>query len=52
MQSFYSSAQADNSRWPWIDNHMIFNVLGGNNGYEVYSMKIIFVTHTCPEFHV
>ena len=35
VQSFYGSAQADNSRWPWLDNHMIFNVLGGNNGYEV-----------------
>jgi hypothetical protein len=35
VQSFYGSAHADNSRWPWLDNHMIFNVLGGNNGYEV-----------------
>ena len=34
LRSFYGSAKADNSRWPWLDNHMIFNELGGNNGYE------------------
>ena len=34
LKSFYRSASADRSRWPWLDNHMLFNVLGGNNGYD------------------
>jgi hypothetical protein len=34
LKSFYRSASADRSRWPWLDNHMIYNVLGGSNGFE------------------
>jgi hypothetical protein len=35
LKSYYRSVRADRLRWPWMDNHMIFGVLGGNNGYEV-----------------
>jgi len=35
LKGFYRSAHADRSRWPWMDKHMIFGVLGGDNGYEV-----------------
>jgi len=35
LRSFYASASADRNRWPWLDDHVLFGVLGGNNGYEV-----------------
>lgn len=34
LKSFYRSASADRARWPWLDHHMIYRVLGGDNGYQ------------------
>lgn len=34
LDSFYRSAENDRHQWPWMDNHLFFDKLGGNNGYQ------------------
>ena len=34
LKRFYRSASAERSRWPWLDDHVIYGELGGSNRYQ------------------